>query len=674
MQLHIDAEACVDATLASVGPRIVLGTPLGIGKPNHLLNAFYRRACADPGVSLTILTALSLAPPSWSSELERRLVAPLRDRLYPGYPELDYVRDRAWEMLPDNVRIIEFFFPPGELLDNPVAQRDHVSISYSHVARELFRRGLNVLAQLVSPGPEGLSLSCNPDLTLDVLPGLLAQREELGGRPVCLLAQLNSQLPYMRGPSLVVPETFDLILAEEGHEFEPFALPSRPVSVAEHFIGLRAGALVRDGGTIQLGIGQLGDALAHALISRHEHNVAYRRLLAGVPELDIGGRGPFVRGLYAASEMLSEGLVALYQRGILSRRVYDELAVQRAVDRRGDRVDRELFEELREAGLTREQLIEIGVLTPRAPEQLDEVSSEHLRLGQGLRGGVVAHAGFFLGARWMYRSLRELSPQGRAELRMSPISFVNTLGTDPALAAAQRRDARFINNAMKVTLAGALASDSLANGRRVSGVGGQHDFATMGLRLPGARFIALVRATRDAEDSLESNIVFDHPSLTLPDHLRDIVVSEYGVAELRGRTAGEVAEALIGVADSRCQDDLVRAAVDAGRLPSGWRVPDHARANLPERLHDVAARVEVRDLLPRFPLGSELSEVELGLVEALRGLKKRPVSLAAAGLAVRPPGRAQPYLDRMELAEPHSLRERVLRRALVYALSCAEQI
>lgn len=56
-------EACIDALLQKVGKKIVLGLPLGLGKANHFANALYARAAADPSISLTIFTALTLERP-----------------------------------------------------------------------------------------------------------------------------------------------------------------------------------------------------------------------------------------------------------------------------------------------------------------------------------------------------------------------------------------------------------------------------------------------------------------------------------------------------------------------------------------------------------------------------------------------------------------------------------
>jgi hypothetical protein len=67
-----NVESCVEETLRKVGPRIALGTPLGLGKANHLVNEFFRRASEDPKIDLHIFTALTLTRPHWHNELERR--------------------------------------------------------------------------------------------------------------------------------------------------------------------------------------------------------------------------------------------------------------------------------------------------------------------------------------------------------------------------------------------------------------------------------------------------------------------------------------------------------------------------------------------------------------------------------------------------------------------------
>ena len=64
-----NVETCVEETLRKVGSRIALGTPLGLGKANHLVNEFFRRACEDPKIDLHIFTALTLTRPRGKNEL-----------------------------------------------------------------------------------------------------------------------------------------------------------------------------------------------------------------------------------------------------------------------------------------------------------------------------------------------------------------------------------------------------------------------------------------------------------------------------------------------------------------------------------------------------------------------------------------------------------------------------
>ena len=86
-------EATVDDVIATVGKRIVLGVPLGLGKPNALVNAFYHRAKQDPSISLEILTALSLERPQVHGGLEARFMGPFVDRVFGDYVDLEYMKD-----------------------------------------------------------------------------------------------------------------------------------------------------------------------------------------------------------------------------------------------------------------------------------------------------------------------------------------------------------------------------------------------------------------------------------------------------------------------------------------------------------------------------------------------------------------------------------------------------
>jgi hypothetical protein len=228
---------------------------------------------------------------------------------------------------------------------------------------------------------------------------------------------------------------------------------------------------------------------------------------------------------------------------------------------------------------------------------------------------------------------------------------------------------------MMVTGLGAAVSDGLADGRVVSGVGGQYNFVAMAHALPEARSILCLRTTRAAHGKVTSNIVWNYAHTTIPRHLRDIVVSEYGVADLRSRTDREIVEALVSVMDARFQDAFVADAVRSGKLPRDYRVPDAARANRAEALRARLAPLRERGEFRELPFGSELTAEEIVLARGLKSLAASlqtwPGRFALARRALRADVSSmamRPYLERMALTRPASWRERIERRLLAAAL------
>src|ERR1700753_1324041 len=172
-KIFSDPDAIAEDIIRDVGTRLVVGLPLGLGKANHIVNALYARAVADPYVNLTFFSALTLEKPRPSNLLERRFISPVIDRLFGLYPDLAYADALHAGALPPNVEVIEFFFLAGRWLHAPYAQQNYISADYTHAASYLLTRGLNVITQLVAKrvvdGATRYSLSCNTDTTLDLL-------------------------------------------------------------------------------------------------------------------------------------------------------------------------------------------------------------------------------------------------------------------------------------------------------------------------------------------------------------------------------------------------------------------------------------------------------------------------------------------------------------------------
>jgi acyl-CoA hydrolase len=634
-------DLAVDRLLARLPGPLHVGAPLGIGKPHRLLNALYGRIERDPARRLHLYTALSLDPPDGASDLEQRFLRPFVARHFgDDFPRLAYVQAQRRDALPGNVVVEEFYMQSGALLHSTQAQSRYASLNYTHVARALADRGVNCIVQKVAANADAsrLSLSSNTDLTFDAVDAIVAAGLP---RPV-LVAEIDPQLPWLDGIAAVDTDYFDIVVAPPGPYPKLFGLPRQPVGDADYAIGFYASALVRDGGTLQIGIGALSDALSHALVLRHTDNAAYRRVLHALdPELErhpavvaSGGLDPLPQGLYGCSEMINEGFKKLVETGVIRRKVVDkEPLMRRIADGDASDLERELLE----------------------------------------RDGEFLHGAFYLGSPEFYDWLRALDDGTRRGIGMRRVSEVNELyGGHEALERLQRRESRFFNTCMMATALGAAVSDGLEDGRVVSGVGGQYNFVAMAHALPDARSVLLLRATRDDGGAATSNIRWNYGHTTIPRHLRDIYVTEYGIADVRGKADEDVVWNMVGIADTRFQYGLVTAAMSHRKLPTA--MVNLGGGNTPARLRDALAPLRADGTLPDYPLGSDFSVVEQRLLKALSWLK---ASTATPGAKLRTIAKAlaskgrddEEALKRMALDQPKGVSERLYARLLRYALA-----
>ena len=703
-------EACVDEIIKTVGKDIVLGAPLALGKPNQLINALYQRAKNNPDISLRIITALSLEKPTPGNDIEARFLEPFVERLFGDYPELEYMKAIRSNSLPENITVSEFYFKAGSMKNVPVAQCNYISTNYTFVARDLIDNGVNVLVQIVAEkeidGQAKLSLSCNTDVTLDVVPML--EQERAKGRKLVLAALVHNDLPFMYNRAVVEPDIFDIVIRNDEYSTTLFAPPNMSVPPQDFLAGLHASTLLKDGGTLQIGIGSLGDAIVYAATLRQQENEFYKRAVEkiGIHEKLVneeGGLEPFDTGLYGSSEMFVNGFRYLIDAGIVKRKVYDDLAIQSLlnVEEISETVDEHTVKILIESGAVNHILDDAdlvylkhwGILSADANLQdgklvVDGVAIDNdfsnpgnyqqlcdHGLGTELQNGIYMHGGFFLGPKDFYQYLRDMPEDAAKNICMSSVGHINQLTYDSPLLSAQRRDARFINTGMMVTLSGSVVSDGLENGTVVSGVGGQYNFVAMAHNLPDARSILCVRSTRGAGKHAKSNIVPFYGHITIPRHLRDIIVTEYGVANLRGKTDEEVAIELIKVADSRFQDELLEFAKENGKVAKDYELPESCRNNTPQRVQQLVSAWRKDGFFPAFPLGTDLTEDEIAIGKSLKDIKalmENPRQLIKA--IVRSfvhdvdEEEAKHYLERMQLAHPNTAKETLIQHLLLLEL------
>lgn len=317
---------------------------------------------------------------------------------------------------------------------------DYTPCFFSEIPR-LFRDAILpvdvALIQLSPPDEHGfLSFGVSVDYTLQ------AARSAR-----CTIAEVNPRMPRTHGAWIHASELDSVVEVD-------YPLPELPlpvISEAEEKIGAHVASLVPDRGTLQLGIGALPDAVLKFL----------------------GGK----RDLGIHTEMFSDGVVELYERGVVTNR----------------------FNNLHPGKFT---------------------------------------ATFLMGTRRLYDFVHD-----NPAVNMKPVDYTNSV-----LVAGRVEKLISINSALEVDLQGQVCSEMIGP-KQFSAVGGQVDFVRAASASPGGKSIIAFPST--GRNGTASRIV---PELTrgacVTTSRNDVhfVVTEYGIAELRGKSIRQRAEALIGIA------------------------------------------------------------------------------------------------------------------------------
>jgi acyl-CoA hydrolase len=156
-------------------------------------------------------------------------------------------------------------------------------------------------------------------------------------------------------------------------------------------------------------------------------------------------------------------------------------------------------------------------------------------------------ATFAIGSRRMYDYIDD-----NPAVEMLPVDYTN----NPAVVA-QHPNFISVNAAVEVDFYGQVCAESLGT-RHISGTGGQSDFVRGAVRSKGGKSFIAFPST--AKDGTISRIM---PTLTLGASVStskndvDCIVTEYGIAKLRGRTLSQRTKALIGIAHPKFRDALM---------------------------------------------------------------------------------------------------------------------
>jgi acyl-CoA hydrolase len=284
------------------------------------------------------------------------------------------------------------------------------------------------------------------------------------------------------------------------------------------------------------------------------------------------------------------------------------------------------------------------------------------------------HGAFFLGSSEFYEWIRELDRRHDTGFCMTRVSKVNDLYDENELAIRRQRvKARFFNTCMNATLLGGAASETTEDGLVVSGVGGQYNFVAMSHELPDSYSVLMLRSSRFAHGRLHSNFVWGQGQLTIPRHLRDVVISEFGIAFLKNRTDQECIQAQLAITHSEFQEDLRAESVANHKLAPDWKIPEWSRANHESWPSEFLAEFKQQGLFPAFPFGSDFTPEEEELALALTRLKNAMHSKLELAMIFKrgfatSAARHQKVLQRMELWRPSGFVSRIYRILLLGAL------
>src|SRR5689334_21169091 len=109
--------------------------------------------------------------------------------------------------------------------------------------------------------------------------------------------------------------------------------------------------------------------------------------------------------------------------------------------------------------------------------------------------------------------------------------------------------------------------------------------------------------------------------MTLARHLRDIIITEYGIVDCRSKTDSEVIKTILNITDSRYLEKLLETAKNFGKVSSDYEIPKIFQNNYPDTLNDIIQEFRSRGFFKPYPFGCELTAEEQVIMNALMFLK-----------------------------------------------------
>lgn len=397
------------------GDRVVVAH--ATGEPSHLLDAMVENAAQYQGVEIVHMVAMGKA----------EYCKPEHDK---------------------NFHHNSFFLGATTRAAASEGRADFTPVYFSEIP-SLLREELHPNVALIQVSPPDEHGYCSLGVSVDYTK-TAAECADL------VIAQVNQQMPRTLGDSFLHVTQLDCIVETDLPVIE---LAPPKISDVERAIGQNVAQLVRDGDTLQLGIGAIPDAV---LLFLKEKN-------------DLG----------IHTEMFSDGVV---------------------------------------------ELAEAGVITNK---------KKTLHQGQSV-------ATFLMGTRRLYDYV-----DNNPAVAMYPVQYVN----DPYVIA-KNDNLVSINSCVQIDMMGQVVSTSVGL-RQISGVGGQIDFVRGANMSKGGRAIMAMPSTT-GHGKISKIVPFLDQGSAVTTSRNDVnyVVTEYGIAQLRGKSLRQRAEELIAIAHPDFREEL----------------------------------------------------------------------------------------------------------------------
>jgi hypothetical protein len=194
--------------------------------------------------------------------------------------------------------------------------------------------------------------------------------------------------------------------------------------------------------------------------------------------------------------------------------------------------------------------------------------------------------------------------------------------------------------------------------------------------LRDARLIMAIKSTKGSGKTLKSNIVFSYGHCSIPRYLRDIVVTEYGIADIKAVPDHIIIKRMLNIADSRFQPQLLKEAKKNGKIEPDYEIPKEFRNNTPKKVANMLKPFQEKGYFQPFPFGTDFTPEEIKIGGSLKAMKALVVGsplkfvgkLLLEFIRPVPKKKAAKFLERMDLVKPASLKERIVRKLVVFAL------